>query len=167
MNIILIGMPGAGKSRLGKLLSKKLKMNYFDTDKYIRDRYGDIPTIFEEKGEDFFREKETEAAFAAAKLSDAVVSTGGGIILKEENMTALKSCGKVVYLRASKEALVKRTAGSKRPVLKGDAENKIENLLKIRTSLYEKYADITVDVSGDDVNEKTDRIKALLRSNYD
>ena len=167
MNVILIGMPGAGKSRLGKRLSEKLKMKYFDTDKYIRDRYGDIPKIFSEKGEVYFREKETESAFFAAKLSGSVISTGGGMVLRRENMTALKSCGTVVYLKASKEALLKRTAGSSRPLLKGDAEKNIENLLQKRTPLYETYADITVDVSGDDVEEKTDRIISLLGRNYD
>ena len=162
MNVVLIGMPGAGKSRIGRELSKKLGMRFFDTDKVIREEYGDIPTIFSLKGEEYFRNLETKAIFKVADGDNRVISTGGGAVLKPENMEILRKNGLIVYLKADKETLFKRTAGSARPLLKGDAMKNIENLLSVRSALYEKYADITVDANSDDVTKKVDYIKGKI-----
>ncbi|MBO4323554.1 MAG: shikimate kinase [Clostridia bacterium] len=163
MNLVLIGMPGAGKSRIGRALAKKAGMKFVDTDKIIRQEYGDIPKVFAEKGEEYFRSLESEAAKKAADGDGRVISTGGGIVLKEENMLVLKSCGTVIYLKTDIDTLVRRTAGSARPLLKGDARKNIEDLLKKRASLYEKYADITVDANSDDVTKKVDLIINAIR----
>ena len=161
MNVVLIGMPGAGKSHVGRALAKATGMKFTDTDKLIRDRYGDIPTIFKEKGEEFFRFLESEAAKEAASGDERVISTGGGMILKEENMAALKENGTVVYLKASEETLARRTANSSRPLVRGDVKKNIAELYKKRSPLYEKYADITVDADGDDAAKK---VESILRS---
>ena len=169
MNLVLIGMPGAGKSRLGRILSKKLGMEFIDTDRIIREREGDISEIFLNKGEEYFRNAETEAVEIAVKEDRRVISTGGGTVLKEYNMALLKENAVTAYLKASKETIVKRTANSSRPLVKGDAEKNVETLLAVRTPLYEKYADVTVDADTDDLHKKSEEIanyfkKALKRA---
>ena len=162
MNVVLIGMPGAGKSRLGRALAKATGMEFTDTDKIIRDNYGDIAEIFSGKGEEYFRLIETEAVRTAAGGDGRVISTGGGAVLKPENMEILRKNGLIVYLKADKETLLKRTAGSSRPLLKGNAELNIENLLLKRSRLYEKYADVIVDANSDDVMKKVNYIKGKI-----
>ncbi|MBO4262760.1 MAG: shikimate kinase, partial [Clostridia bacterium] len=120
MNVVLIGMPGSGKSRLGKALAAKTGLKFFDTDALVREKYGDISDIFAKYGEDFFRRKETAAAIVAAANDGAVIATGGGIVVRPENMEILKKNALVIYLEASVATLVGRTRKRQsRPLLSG------------------------------------------------
>ncbi len=97
-NIVLIGMPGSGKSTVGRLLAESLGRDLIDTDDVITERYGIISDIFSSKGEAYFRDIETEAVKETAKQSGIVIATGGGAILREENVRALKQNGVIFFL---------------------------------------------------------------------
>lgn len=149
MNIILIGMPGSGKTSAAEELGRLLCRRVTDTDAAIAGRYGDIKGIFERYGEERFRDMETEAIKEACGLDNAVISTGGGSVLRKENIAILKCSGKTVYLKASLKTLVKRARGdNSRPLLMGDTERRLCELEDIRTPLYLSAADICVETDN-------------------
>ncbi|MGN0160658.1 MAG: shikimate kinase [Lachnospiraceae bacterium] len=171
INVILIGFMGCGKSTFGKWLADKQQMNFVDTDEMIEEIAGTtISNLFEEKGEAYFRQFETEMLrlmlgntrdltleeFRNADLAryiidrSAIVSVGGGLPMKEENRTLLKKMGKVVFLDAGVDELVKRLEGDNtRPLLKGtNLRERIENLMDIRLSTYEDLADVIIDTDA-------------------
>ena len=165
MNIILTGFMGTGKSLVGKKLAKGLKMSYLDTDKLIEEREAaKICWIFQEKGEDYFRRVETEIIKEVSSFDNCVISTGGGAILKKENLAALKRKGVIICLSAHPEVILKRTSESQnRPLLKSkDPKSAVEDLLKTRRSFYEK-ADFEVDTSELATSEVVERIEDFLR----
>lgn len=160
MNLILCGMMGSGKSTVGKLLAEVLSWEWVDTDELIVSRYGKITEIFEQKGEGYFRRLETEIVQELAKKDRLVISTGGGLVLKGENVSLLKKNGKLIYLRAKKETLALRLAADKdRPLLQTSEtlDEKLTRLLKERAGIYEAVADRIIDVDektpADIVNE--------------
>ena len=140
-------MMGAGKTIVGELLANTLGWAWTDTDEMITAQYGAISEIFEKKGETYFRDLEMQTVKTLTQKDRLVISTGGGIVLREENITLLKENGIIVYLRAKKETLVKRLQGNEnRPLLKTENVNeKIDELLKARKELYERVADFVVD----------------------
>ena len=160
MNVVLIGMPGAGKSRLGREVARRTGMKFFDTDSMIREKYGPIPEIFRKYGEEKFREIEAREVARAAKADDAIVSTGGGTLMREKNALALARNGKFVYLKASPEVLSVRAFYTKRPLLE-DAGSLFEMYAK-RTPVYEKYADAVVDADTGDVDAKVDELEKII-----
>ena len=131
MNVILTGFMGVGKTAIGKKLSEKLNMQYVDTDIMIKQDTGiTIPKIFKKFGEEYFRELETKAVKCVGMLDNFVISTGGGVVLREENMKELEKNGVVVCLLASVEVILKRTSKTKnRPLLSGheDAKKELKN----------------------------------------
>lgn len=147
-NIVLIGMPGSGKTSVGREAAKRLGIRFADTDSMIEEKYGSIPDIFASRGEAVFRNYEHEAALEATRLCDTVISTGGGIILGGTNMEALKKSGIIIYIDRPLDILLAETDTSGRPLLAGGAEA-IKKLYYERRALYEKYADIVIDNSGE------------------
>lgn len=146
-NIVLIGPMGAGKSTIGLLLSKTLKIPFVDIDHEIEARAGaDIPWIFEKEGEAGFRKRESNLLAELSKRQGMVLATGGGAILSEQNRLILKSAGVVVYLAASIEQQLARTAKDKhRPLLQ--TQNPREVLTKLmaqREPLYKQIAQVIV-----------------------
>ncbi len=143
-NIILIGFMGSGKTSVGERLAQKLSYRFCDTDRLLEQKLQDtISHIFATQGEEFFREKETDLLQELQPgLNHIVLSTGGGLPLREQNTKLLKEMGYVVYLKASKETTLKRLRGDKtRPLLQGeDPGKRIEALLNYRTPIYEKAA---------------------------
>lgn len=149
MNVILCGMMGAGKTTVGIALATLLGWQWRDTDAVIEEKYGKISDIFATLGEPRFREMETEIVRELCPQEDMIISVGGGLVLKEENVALLKENGKIVYLRARKETLLSRLrSDTSRPLLQGEEslEEKIERLLRTRASVYESVADLIVDV---------------------
>ena len=162
MNVVLIGMPASGKSRLGRTLAQRLNRRFIDTDKIIRTKYGDISKLFKERGEEYFRKIESDAAREAAFAKNAVISTGGGIILNSENMDSLKKDAVTVYIKCSPEVLSKRAKLTPRPIYSDGNIKEVERLLSVRAPLYEKYADETIDGDTDDVDEKIKRLIGII-----
>lgn len=149
MNIVLAGMPGSGKTSVAAELGKITGFKVVDTDALIVGRYGEINKIFADFGEDVFRDMESDIIKEVCALDGVIISTGGGSLIRSGNADLLKDGGKIVYLRATVETLVKRTAGDmSRPLLDGEKKLKIESLLSARKNIYERYADITVDTDG-------------------
>ena len=143
-NIILIGFMGCGKTSVGERLAQKLSYRFRDTDRLLEQSEGDtINHIFAQHGEEYFRKKETRLLEELiSSLDHTVLSTGGGLPLREQNVEILQEMGFVVYLKASMETTLKRLKGDKtRPLLQGeDPEKRIESLLAYRTPIYEKAA---------------------------
>jgi shikimate kinase len=143
-------MMGCGKSTVSYELSKSYGLERVETDKIIVDRYGEINKIFERFGEKYFRDIETYVVKDIAKKYDnAVISLGGGCVLREENVQALKENGKIIYLRTGLETLIERVKGdTTRPLLKGDMRQNMTNIFNARKSTYEGVADYIVDTDN-------------------
>ncbi len=163
MNIILIGMPASGKTTVAGVFAARGKKVY-DTDAEIVNKYGEISAIFENFGEGYFRELETETVRALSGLDGVVIATGGGCVLRAENVRLLKSKGKIIYLKTLPETLLRRVgAGSGRPLLSGDAEGKLFRLYSERAPVYEAAADFTVETDGLSPEKIADKITEILR----
>jgi shikimate kinase len=155
-NIFLIGLMGAGKSTVGKVLAKKLGRRFLDADHVIEDRCGvKIPVIFEMEGEEGFRKREAQAIRDITSEQDIILATGGGAVLLPENRDALKNRGTVIYLHANPIELWYRTKGGEgRPLLQnGDAKKILENLYTVRDPLYREIADHVIETGKPSVNQ--------------
>jgi shikimate kinase len=155
-NIFLIGLMGAGKSTVGKVLAKKLGRRFLDADHVIEDRCGvKIPVIFEMEGEEGFRKREAQAIRDITSEQDIILATGGGAVLLPENRDVLKNRGTVIYLHANPIELWYRTKGGEgRPLLQnGDAKKILENLYTVRDPLYREIADHVIETGKPSVNQ--------------
>jgi len=144
-NIFLVGPMGAGKSTVGRQLARTLGRDFYDSDKEIEKRTGvAISWIFEMEGEEGFRAREQKVIEELSDLKNIVLATGGGAVLAEENRRVLRSRGHVIYLSASVEQLMRRTAKDKsRPLLQTEnPKQQIADLLALREPLYLDVADI-------------------------
>ncbi len=139
-NVILTGMMGSGKTTVGKELATILNYNFVDLDEIIENKYGKITDIFSQKGEKYFRELETQELKNLENQSNFVLSTGGGIILKDENIKILKDLGQVFYLSTKSETIYNRIKNQRhRPLLNTqNPKNTIEEILSKRLEKYEK-----------------------------
>ncbi len=146
-NIYLLGFMGAGKTTVGKLLSKKINYSFVDLDSEIESNQNcKITVIFEKHGEKHFRKIETEVLIKYSKYINQVFSTGGGIVIKDENWEIMKNNGVTVYLKASIETLFNRLKHkTTRPLLNVDSPfERAKELFLSRKSFYEK-ADLIID----------------------
>jgi shikimate kinase/shikimate 5-dehydrogenase len=143
--IVLIGMPGSGKSTVGRTLAKTLDMEFVDTDEYIESFYGQIADLFD-IGEEFFRQIETRTLKQLSYGNSMVISTGGGIVTREENIPLLKNAGKVFFLDRSPELIIQNEELKNRPLLAGeDRYEKLMRLYRQRIDLYRKAADYIIN----------------------
>ncbi|MEW6692729.1 MAG: shikimate kinase AroK [Pseudomonadota bacterium] len=150
-SIFLVGPMGAGKSTSGRLLARTLGLTFIDSDKVIEERTGaSIPLIFELEGEAGFRARERAVIDDLTREAGIVLATGGGAILAPENREVLRARGKVVYLHASVDHQMERTAHDRnRPLLQTpDRRGKLEELMKVREPLYRETAHLVVETDG-------------------
>lgn len=169
-NIFLIGPMGAGKTTIGRHLAKLLGLDFVDSDHEIENRTGaSIPLIFEVEGEAGFRRREREMIDELTQRGNIVLATGGGAVLDPVNRAHLAARGQVVYLRASLEHLVKRTAKDRnRPLLQTDdprarPEQIMAKILEERDPLYSEIADLVVETDRCSVRATLSTIEGWLR----
>lgn len=163
MRIILIGFMGVGKTTIGKIIAKKLKLNFVDMDNYIEKREGkSISKIFEEYGEQHFRELESESLKDLIKSDNIVISTGGGIVTTKENSDILKKEKIVIFLDANTQTILNNLYKEidKRPLLSNsnNVENTISNLLNERYEKYNSICDIKIDINEKNIEEVVSQI---------
>jgi shikimate kinase len=167
-NIFFIGLMGAGKTTIGKLLAKHLGKTFYDTDHEIEKRTGvKIPVIFELEGEVGFRKRETAVIQDLTKLNNIVMATGGGAVIAEENRKLLQTNGTVIYLRANVHELWHRTRNDKhRPLLQNvDIRAKLELLYAERNPLYTQTATLIFDTGNQPVAHILNQIEKALTEN--
>jgi len=161
-NIVLTGFMGTGKSSVGKRLAALLMMDFYDTDELVEKRENmTIPMIFRSKGESYFRESESEVIAEVSMKVNSVIATGGGAVLRESNMKALKKNGIIICLKANPRIVLQRTSSSHgRPLLKkpGNDLNVIEQMMEEREICY-AGADYTIDTSN---NSDEDTAREIL-----
>ena len=164
--IALVGLPGSGKSTIGKHLARKFALEFFDSDSAIEKSEGvSIRDIFETKGELAFREIESATLERLTRRFNCVISTGGGAILSEANREILASRCDCVYLRATPEDLFNRLKNDrKRPLLQvGNPSNVLRELFKVRDPLYRSVATCTVDTGLPSIHALVQTISSKLQ----
>lgn len=161
-NIVLIGMTGSGKSTIGKLLGKELAFSFVDMDAYIEEtNETTIPELFA-ISEDHFRNLETKASKEIASQVDyTVISCGGGVILREENMDALKQTGWIFFIDRPTEQIIEDIKTDHRPLLK-EGREKLYQLAEERMDLYHKSADFIVK-NDSSLRSTLDTILSILK----
>tara|TARA_B100001564_G_scaffold340994_1_gene335180 strand:- start:1202 stop:1705 length:504 start_codon:yes stop_codon:yes gene_type:complete len=165
MKVFLVGPMGTGKSTTGRNLSEKLDFDFYDTDKLIEKVEGrKIKDIFEQDGEDYFRQKESEALSATKTLKSVVIATGGGIVEKEENRLFLENEDKVIFLDSTPERQYERTKDSrKRPLLNnGDSLEILKKLYQKRFNFYEAVSKIKISMDNLNTEEILKKIINFL-----
>lgn len=162
MNIVLIGMRGSGKTTVARLLSQKLKKEYIEMDEMVVQKLGmSIPKIVEKHGWNYFRDVESEITKEVSQKDNKIISTGGGVILRSQNVEALKKNSKLFWLKADVDTLLQRIEDDpNRPALtnKQSQKEEIEEILKQRESLYHKAADFIIETEGKTVEEVIENI---------
>ena len=165
-NIVLVGPMGSGKTSVGRRLARVLKRDFFDSDFEIVARTGvAIDHIFDVEGEEGFRQRESSMLKELCDISNIVIATGGGIVIKPENRELLKNSSFVVYLASNVEQLVMRTARSKsRPLLErsSNREQTIRDILEVREPLYQEVADVVIDTTGKKLYAIINEIKKAI-----
>lgn len=151
-NIALVGFMGAGKSSVGRALATRLGKAFVETDALVELEAGmSVAEVFATHGEAHFRELESSVIRQAVGRADCVIACGGGAVLREENVTALRGSAVLVYLEVSAQSVLQRVdpRSGVRPLLSGpDRAQKAEELLARRRPVYESVADITVSTDG-------------------
>jgi shikimate kinase len=166
-NLFLVGMPGCGKSTLGRLLARRLDKLFYDADVELERRLGvSIPVIFELEGEAGFRDREEAVLADLVAHTNVIVSTGGGVVLRPPNRDRLKLGGSVLYLHATPDTLWERTRHSKhRPLLQApDPYARLQELYAMRDALYREVADVVVESDREQVNRLAHRLEQQLRA---
>jgi shikimate kinase len=169
-NICLTGFMGSGKSSVGQILARKLRINFWDSDAMLVQKLGrSINAIFRHKGEGFFRDRETEMLTLLGQKppGSCVIATGGGAVLRAENLTALRAHGIIVYLDVSAAEACRRLHGTKeRPLLQGvDFQTKITAMLAERRPFY-LQADYIVDTVGKNPAEIAGEIIKAINTSF-
>ncbi len=167
-NIYLVGLMGAGKTSVGRLLAKRLGKRFVDSDHEIEARTGvRIPVIFEIEGEAGFRQREVAMIDELTATEGVVLATGGGAVLDPRNREVLRTRGTVVYLRASVDELWNRTRRDRnRPLLQtADPRGRLAELMEIRDPLYREVAHVIIDTGSQSLRVLIGRLEAALVRN--
>ncbi len=165
-SIALIGFMGAGKTVVGKALAKKLSKKFVELDSLVEQKAGkSIIEIFQQDGEEIFRELEIEVTKEVSQGKDLVIACGGGIVLNKINIDRLRKEARIVYLTASPGVILGRVSGDEeRPLLEvANPTLTIQELLRFRKPFYERAADIKIDTSKLDIDSVTEQIIKRLK----
>jgi shikimate kinase len=161
-NIILTGMPGAGKSTVGVILAKTLGMNFIDTDIVLQENSGRmLQEIINTEGIDAFLQAE-ESVIVSLKGENTIIATGGSVVFSEKSMQYLKKQGIIIYLSLSYEEMARRIRNITTRGIVLAADQSLLDLYNQRLPLYEKYADRTIDCSDRDVEKIVENILHAL-----
>lgn len=163
-NIVLIGMPGSGKSTLGVVLAKMVGKRFVDLDLLIQEHEGEtLQETIDMRGVDEFLKVENEV-IAGLECDNSVISTGGSAIYADEGMQNLRNSGVVVYLSVALDELEERLGGfdGRGVVFREGVGSSLEDLFEERRPYYEKYAEITYDVTGKTIRQAATDLKTLL-----
>ena len=147
-NIVLIGMPGCGKTTFGKRLARRVSLSFYDADEVLEQREQRTIKNFFAESEDAFRSAETRTLAYLSELEGVIIATGGGAVKRAENMELLKRKGVVVFIDRKPEQMLGNIVGDARPLLAADKQ-RIFKLYEERIDLYRKYADKIITNSGD------------------
>lgn len=152
-HLVLVGLPGVGKSTVGHAVAGELGRSFIDLDVEIERSFGkSVSRIFGEDGEATFRNAEAEVTALVAKVSPAVIAPGGGWVLNSLATAHLRDCGRIIYLRVSPDAAVQRMGRGigRRPLLRAapDPREAMRMMYESRKPLYEGFSEITVDTAG-------------------
>mgnify|MGYP001595704606 FL=1 len=164
-NIFIVGSMGSGKTSIGKILAKKNHLSFLDTDhEIIRSSGYSIPDIFEKFGEEYFRELETKQLKEMYGMKNHVISTGGGIILKKQNIELIKNLGIVIFLDISINSQINRVKNRKnRPLINdNNLKDNLLSLKKIRDPIYKKISNYIIDVSEKERNQIVTEIQEII-----
>ena len=164
-SIFLVGMMGAGKTSVGRVLARRLDKVFYDSDQVIEERTGvKIPVIFEIEGEAGFRNRESAIIDELTALPDIVLATGGGAVLSDSNRARLKSRGTVVYLRATVRDLLNRTRHDRnRPLLQtADPRARLTELYEIRDPQYRETAHVIIETGSQSLISLVSRLHQML-----
>ena len=166
-NLFLVGVPGSGKSTLGRLLAKRLGKAFYDADSELERRLGvSIPVIFELEGEPGFRDREQAIIAECVLHTHMIFATGGGAVLRQVNRDCLKQNGSVLYLHATPATLWERTRRAKhRPLLQApDPFERLKEIYAFRDALYRETADFVVESDQEQVIRLAQRLEQQLRA---
>jgi shikimate kinase len=169
-NLFLVGLPGAGKSTLGRQLARRLGKTFVDADAELERKLGvTIATIFEIEGEASFRDREEATLIELTELTNIVLATGGGVVMRPTNRERLKASGTVVYLHSLPDTLYDRTRRSRhRPLLNtSDRAGRLIELYTARDSLYREVAACVVESGRDEIARFARELEAAHRSAMD
>lgn len=164
-DIVLIGMPGCGKSTCGVILAKVFCMDFKDTDLIIQKSEGEsLQNIINTKGNDYFSSLE-ESVICQTTFKNSIIATGGSVVYSGKAMKHLSKGSKIVYLKISYETMLDRIGNIKtRGIVLRNGET-LEMMFKNRESLYEKYADYIIDCNNIDIEETVHKVKNVLKAN--
>ncbi|WP_378956082.1 shikimate kinase [Pelosinus sp. sgz500959] len=161
-NIVLIGMPGCGKSSIGLLIGQLLNLPFYDLDSYIEETEQTNITALFQRGEDYFRQIETKAVRDIYHKTSIVISTGGGIVTRDENMTLLRQTGTIFYIDRPIEMILNSSDLTTRPLL-ADNSHKIYTLYNERKHLYEEYCHFSI-VNDQSLEIAAEKIINIIKS---
>lgn len=162
-NVVLIGMPGSGKSTCGVVAAKMLLKNFFDTDLLIQNIENTVlQDIINNKGNDYF-ERAEETAILSLDINGTVIATGGSVIYSDKAMEHLKKLGKIIYLHINYENMCGRISNlSTRGVLIKNG-NTLKDMYDERLPLYQKWADVTIDCNSNTIEETARQIVLAVK----
>ena len=165
-NIFLIGFMGSGKSTIAKQLKKELDMELVEMDQRIVDEQGmSINDSFAQKGEEAFRDIESQLVVDLGNQEASIISCGGGVVIRPQNVENMKKSGKIVFLTATPETILERVkGGTDRPLLNGNMNVPyIKEMMDKRRDFYEGAADIKISTDNKSVKEISDEIIEALK----